>query len=95
MDFQGFDKYVFFFFLNLGFPTSVWSLVSWCPVSKLHSLWQLVTKMGIKEGKVQVSHEKNPGWLGYIGDYTTQSYRDYFINHETRIPINQPVFHGK
>ena len=24
-----------------------------------------------------VSHEKNPGWLGYIGDYTTQLYRDY------------------
>ena len=22
----------------------------------------------------QVSHEKNPGWLGYIGDYTTQLY---------------------
>ena len=20
---------------------------------------------------------KNPGWLGYIGDYTTQLYRDY------------------
>ena len=29
----------------------------------------------------QVSNEKNPGWLGYIGDYTTQLYRDYFINH--------------
>ena len=24
-----------------------------------------------------LSHEKNPGWLGYIGDYTTQLYRDY------------------
>ena len=24
----------------------------------------------------QMSHEKNPGWLGYIGDYTTQLYRD-------------------
>ena len=21
--------------------------------------------------------KKNPGWLGYIGDYTTQLYRDY------------------
>ena len=29
----------------------------------------------------QWSNEKNPGWLGYIGDYTTQLYRDYFINH--------------
>ena len=23
------------------------------------------------------SNEKKPGWLGYIGDYTTQVYRDY------------------
>ena len=23
-----------------------------------------------------VSNEKEPGWLGYIGDYTTQLYRD-------------------
>ena len=26
---------------------------------------------------VYLSHEKNRGWLGYIGDYTTQLYRDY------------------
>ena len=26
---------------------------------------------------VEVSNEKNPGWLRYIGDYTTQLYRDY------------------
>ena len=25
---------------------------------------------------VQLSNEKNPGCLGYIGDYTTQLYRD-------------------
>ena len=25
----------------------------------------------------QVSNEENLGWLGYIGDYTTQLYRDY------------------
>ena len=24
-----------------------------------------------------MSNEKKPGWLGYIGDYTTQLYRDY------------------
>ena len=24
-----------------------------------------------------LSHEKNPGWLFYIRDYTTQLYRDY------------------
>ena len=28
-------------------------------------------------GKNHVSNEKNLGWLGYIGDYTTQLYRDY------------------
>ena len=27
--------------------------------------------------KAQMSNEKNLGWLGYIGDYTTQLYRDY------------------
>ena len=25
----------------------------------------------------QMSNEKKPGCLGYIGDYTTQLYRDY------------------
>ena len=25
----------------------------------------------------ELSNEKNPGCLGYIGDYTTQLYRDY------------------
>ena len=27
--------------------------------------------------KKHVSNEKNLGWLGYIGDYTTQLYREY------------------
>ena len=26
---------------------------------------------------IQMSHEKNPGWLGYIRDYIAQLYRDY------------------
>ena len=43
-----------------------------------------------------MSNEKNLGWLGYIGDEKLPSYiGHYFINHEIRIPINQPVFHGK
>ena len=42
-----------------------------------------------------MSNEKNTGYLLYIGDYTTQLYGDYFINHEIRIPINQPGFNGK
>ena len=24
-----------------------------------------------------MGNEKNRGWLGYVGDYTTQLYRDY------------------
>ena len=33
-------------------------------------------------GNCQVSNEKNPGCLGYIGDYTTQLYGDYsLISH--------------
>ena len=31
----------------------------------------------VSRGDFYMSHEKNPGWLGYIGDYTTQLYRDY------------------
>ncbi len=34
---------------------------------------------------------KNHSCLGYIGDYTTKIYPDYFI----RIPIKQPGFNGK
>ena len=35
---------------------------------------------------------KNLGYLLYIGNYAyaNQLYGDYFINHEIRIPINQP-----
>ena len=29
---------------------------------------------------------KNPGYLRYTEDYTTQLYGDYFINHDIRIP---------
>ena len=44
---------------------------------------------------IQLSNEKYPGWLGYIKDYTTQLYDGNSINHEIRIPINQPVFQWK
>ena len=38
----------------------------------------LSTRLGSLGGTaVHLSQEKNPGWLGYIGDYTTQLYRDY------------------
>ena len=29
---------------------------------------------------IYLSSDQNPGWLGYIGDYTAQLYGDYFIN---------------
>ena len=35
--------------------------------------FQVFGSLGIR--KAQLSHEKNPGWLGYIGDY--RDYRDY------------------
>ena len=42
------------------------------------------------------NEERAPGWLGYIGDYSTQLYRYYFLKHHYKDPvINQPVFHGK
>ena len=34
-------------------------------------------EMVVLHGFYQLSHEKHPGWLGYIGDYTSQLYRDY------------------
>ena len=39
---------------------------------------------------LQWTMKKTLGYLMYIGDYTTQLNRDYFINHEIRIPMNQP-----
>ena len=44
----------------------------------------------------QLSHETKNWWLRvYRGWNPTQMYRDYFINHDVRIPINQPGFHGR
>ena len=36
-----------------------------------------------------LSHEKNPGWLGYIGDYTAQLYGDYNKPLERSLLNNQ------
>ena len=36
--------------------------------------WDTRTRWGPKN---QLSNEKNPRWLGYIGDKATQVYRDY------------------
>ena len=36
-----------------------------------------------------------PGCLGYLRDEILPSYIGVIINHEIRIPINQPGFNGK
>lgn len=38
---------------------------------------KLVRVVFLLGGEVVGSNEKNPGRLGYVGDYTTQFYRDY------------------
>ena len=38
-------------------------------------------------------NKKPSGCLGYVEDEKLP--RDYFINHEIRIPIKQPGFDGK
>ena len=45
------------------------------------------SKPSFKE-QSQMSNEKNPGCLRYIGDYTTQLYRDYNNPLCIMIPIN-------
>ena len=36
----------------------------------------------------QLSREKKPGWLGYVGDYTAQLYRDYNKRVSNKTPNN-------
>ena len=53
---------------SLGFTHPICS--SRCQ-KKRHTLFTLTLRL------FHLSHEKNPGWLVYIGDYTTQLYRDF------------------
>ena len=39
-----------------------------------------------------LTNEKSPGCLGYIGDYTTQLYGDYYSKTIMTIPMKQPFF---
>ena len=50
-----------------------------CELCVCDSLWDMLgcVERLYEMGDIHMSHEKNPGWLGYIGDYTTQIYRDY------------------
>ena len=41
-----------------------------------------------------MSSDQNAGCLGYIRDYTTQLYRDYFISHEIKIRSSTNEYNG-
>ena len=41
--------------------------------------------------RIYMSNEKKRGCLGYIRDYTTQFYGNYFKKTIIRIPVNKPV----
>ncbi len=69
-------------------------------VGRLHSSWNgpfsrnmlifgFVTHYNTLYTYKHLSNEKNPGWLGYKRDYTTQLYREETI---IRIPIYHPVY---
>ncbi len=47
------------------------------PVQGHVSYALLISKRSEAQRCYHMSNENNPGWLGYIEDYTTQSYRDY------------------
>lgn len=43
----------------------------------------------IDEKEIKVNHEKIPAWLGYIGDYTMQLYRDSHKPLQAALLTNQ------
>ena len=53
------------------------------PRGKIWSTWTSwecvasTTKSISPPSSTNMSHEKKPGWLGFIGDYTIQLYGDY------------------
>ena len=93
--------YIHIHIIVLGF-TSIFASISHFRHEKKHTFGALAVsektdsplepgKVNIFNQKKQVSHEKYLGWLGYIGDEQLTSYIGIIINHEIRIPINQPV----
>ena len=58
------------------FAETSWSLQE--PSKEIEIFWTSSTdEFRVADVSSQLSHEKNLGWLGYIGDYTTQVYGDY------------------
>ena len=63
-----------------------------CRKKTLLDSWLNCLSQRRKKMESKLSNEKHPGWLGLIGDEILPKYiGDYFINHDIRIPINQPV----
>ena len=63
----------YFLMDELGGPTPIFGLT---PICLILSFNLNMLRVFLPRGN-HLSHEKNPGWLGYIGDYTTQLYRDF------------------
>ena len=68
----------------MGIFEKKWLLARHYPWLTLVAELELVGLLGefwggwlISLGLTYMSNEKSTGWLGYIGDYTTQLYRDF------------------
>ena len=68
-------------------------LISGLLIFSLRGNWYGFTldlgEQGLVDPKQKEPRKKGPlvGWVIYRGLYITQLYRDYFINHEIRIPF--------
>ena len=49
----------------------------------------------LNTGKTNMSNEKEPGWLGYIGDYTTPIFMGIIIPHYKDPQKTNQDFNGK
>ena len=75
---------------------------SFCPLEKSLWIFSPIDSKLHKHQPVELPTRKLPrflrhpnytGWLGYIGDYTTQLYRDYNKPLYIRIPTSQDLLH--
>ena len=61
---------------GVGFSVTSWGFIEQ-HLNKLDHLIECHPSENHFEQGTHLSNEKNTGWLGYIGDYTTQLYRYY------------------
>ena len=92
---------------QLDYCTLFFSLLNWFLICRFFFLSSLLDckliclrprSMTIKQSRRRgclrnVKVDQNPGWLGYIGEYTIYPamFWDYFISHEIRLTINSPT----